>query len=126
MKKILMAMAIAATLVAISATAEENRFAERLALDKEVPHEVAELNKGTEYSGANLIVRFNPTDEQVVKLVKWYVSVGYGQVFIYDSMNSYARRNKDNGVGLIAWYDGKTLMRSGKTEKQDHEIPIGK
>src|SRR5258705_7224321 len=45
MKKILIAMAIAATLVAISATAEEDRFAERLALDKEVPHEVARSGK---------------------------------------------------------------------------------
>src|SRR5215212_6997533 len=41
MKKTLIAMAIAATLVAISATAEEHRFAQRLALDKQVPHEVA-------------------------------------------------------------------------------------
>src|SRR5215211_2759259 len=40
-KKILIAMAVAATLVAISATAEEDNFAERLALDKQVPHEVA-------------------------------------------------------------------------------------
>jgi len=45
MKKILIAMAIAATLVAISATAEEDRFAERLALDKDVPHEVARSGK---------------------------------------------------------------------------------
>src|SRR6267143_1376316 len=45
MKKILIAMAIAATLVAISATAEEDRFAERLALDKKVPHEVARSGK---------------------------------------------------------------------------------
>jgi hypothetical protein len=45
MKKILIAMAIAATLVAISATAEEDRFAQRLALHKEVPHEVARSGK---------------------------------------------------------------------------------
>jgi carboxypeptidase T len=45
MKKILITMAIAATLVGISATAEEDRFAERLALDKEVPHEVARSGK---------------------------------------------------------------------------------
>ena len=38
-------MAIAATLVAISATAEEDRFAERLALDKEVPHGAARSGK---------------------------------------------------------------------------------
>src|SRR5258705_3343023 len=67
MKKILIAMAIAATLVAISATAEEDRFAERLAPDKEVPHEVARSGKNPiaeEYDTLVMRVYFRDRDER--------------------------------------------------------------
>jgi hypothetical protein len=109
--------------------ADEDRLVEGAALHREVPHEIAEINNGTRWNSINLIVQSDPTDKQVAKLVRWYIGRGFDWVFMYDSLNSYARRNKDDGVwkvGQIAWYDGETLMRLGKTEKQDHEIPFTK
>jgi hypothetical protein len=46
----------------------------------------------------------------------------------YDSAHGWQLRNRSIGgiSALRKAHDGKTLMRSGKTEKQDHEIPIGK
>jgi hypothetical protein len=112
-KTLIAAITLLALTLAGNASAEpehaKDRFDEFIALSKAVPHERLKMWPVGDGTGMELLVKRGTTDEQLAKLVRWYVGQANARVIsIFDIPHTPPG---GGGNAVMAHYADGTLIR---------------